>query len=464
MSPQLLPEAKACAERRARFLVQLSRSALPAGGCVLVPAGQASARNYPANTWPFRASSHFLHLVGRPIEGAYLLIGPELGAALYWASPGDDDELWHGPSPSVADWAQALGLPIHEPSELPAALRGRPLGLLAPPDALGAAAARRLIEALGGEDAAATLAAQEAIIEGRLVHDAWAQAQLREAAELTVRAHHAAMRQTAPDLAVPAVAAAFAQVFAAEGRQNAYLPIVTTHGEILHEKAPRGVCRAGELLLADVGGESSLGYAADLTRTWPVTGRFSATQQAIYEVVLAAQQAAIAALRPGQRYRDIHNLAAHTITQGLLDLGIFHGSLEDLLEARASALFFPHGVGHLIGLDVHDMEDLGDRAGYAPGRVRGEAFDLRHLRLDRDLREGMAVTIEPGFYQVPALLGERSPVAALRRHVVWSRLADFEDVRGIRIEDDVLIGAAGPLVLTEGAARSVADVERVMRS
>jgi Xaa-Pro aminopeptidase len=227
-----------------------------------------------------------------------------------------------------------------------------------------------------------------------------------------------------------------------------YNSIVTVHGEVLHNEQYHHALQSGDLLLADVGAETATGWAADVTRTWPVSGQFSATQRDLYDVVLAAHDACIDRVRPGVEYRDIHLLAATVIAAGLVNLGILQGSAEDLVAMDAHALFFPHGVGHLLGLDVHDMEDLGDVAGYEAGRVRSDRFGLNFLRLDRPLRPGMLVTIEPGFYQVPAILNDPKRRSHYQDVVNWERLAQFADVRGIRIEDDVLVTENGNEVLT----------------
>ncbi|MEZ4436070.1 MAG: M24 family metallopeptidase [bacterium] len=238
------------------------------------------------------------------------------------------------------------------------------------------------------------------------------------------------------------------------GMGTAYGPIVTHRGEILHER--RHDCRLepGDLILIDVGAETPGGWAADVTRTWPVDGQLSPTQADIHQLVRHTQHRAINAVRPGARYRDVHLEAARALTAGLVDLGILRGDIDELVADDVHALFFPHGIGHLIGLDVHDMEDLGDRAGYAPGRHRDQRFGLGYLRLDRDLEPGMAVTIEPGFYQVPAILQdpERTRVAAdrLDRRV----LARYADVRGIRIEDDILVTKDGNENLTAALEQS----------
>src|SRR5690606_22262098 len=160
--------------------------------------------------------------------------------------------------------------------------------------------------------------------------------------------------------------------------------IVTVHGEVLHNTTYGHQLGEHDLLLADVGGELD-GWANDVTRTWPVSGKLSPTQRALYDIVLQAELDAIAMVRPGARYRDIHLAACLTLARGLVDEGVLRGDPQSLVERGAHAIFFPHGVGHLLGLDVHDMEDLGDRAGYAPGRARSPQFGLGYLRLDRDL-------------------------------------------------------------------------------
>ena len=253
-------------------------------------------------------------------------------------------------------------------------------------------------------------------------------------------------------------------VIMANGMTCAYGSIVTVQGEVLHNDRYHHPLRSTDLLLADVGAETATGWASDVTRTWATSGKFSPTQRDLYNVVLAAHDACIAAIRPGVEYREIHLLAGHTIAAGLVDLGILHGQPADLVEQDAHALFFPHGVGHLLGLDVHDMEDLGDLAGYAPGRTRSQRFGLGYLRLDRPLQSGMVVTIEPGFYQVPAILQDSERREKYRDVVNWDRLADFRDVRGIRIEDDVLVTESGSEVLTAALPTSVEAIEQWVRS
>ncbi|MBN8616847.1 MAG: Xaa-Pro dipeptidase, partial [Deltaproteobacteria bacterium] len=290
-------------------------------------------------------------------------------------------------------------------------------------------------------------------------------AELRAAGRATHAAHVAGMKATHAGLREWHVRAAMLGALAHENCGVAYEPIVTVHGEVLHNHHSEHPLAPHDLVLADVGGETAGGWASDVTRTWPVSGAFTPSQRALYEVVLASQARAIAKVRPGARYRDVHLEASLAIAEGLVSLGILRGAAPaDLVAEGAHAIFFPHGVGHLLGLDVHDLEDLGDRAGYAPGRTRSTQFGLAYLRLDRDLVPGMAVTIEPGYYRVPAILDDPALAPLVARFVDRDALARFEDVRGIRIEDDVLVTAEGHEVLTASIPKSIEEVEACVRS
>ena len=440
--------------RRARLAQRLD------GTRALLAAGEPRARNYPAATYPFRASSHFLYLVGLPIPEAMLLVEGE--QSTLFVPPHDPaDALWHGALPSYAEIGEAVGCAVRPLTELPS-LGGADAiatGTIPTVDARGRAAQER---ALGRPLATRTEADErviDALIALRRVHDEAAVVGLREAAEATRAAHLAGMKATRPGVREAEVRAAMIHEFSRRDLSAAYGPIVTVHGEILHNDVYHHTLADGDLLLADVGAESSGGWAGDVTRTWPVNGTFSDTQRVMYEIVLAAQEAAIAKVAPGVRYRDVHLAAARALASGLVELGVLRGDPDELVADGVHALFFPHGVGHLIGLDVHDMEDLGDRAGYAPGRSRSEQFGLAYLRLDRDLEAGMAVTIEPGFYQVPAILEDEARVSVAGDRLNRDALARFSDVRGIRIEDDVLVTETGAEVLTRDIPKRAADVE-----
>ena len=432
----------------------------------LIAAGGARPRNYAANSYPFRASSHFLYLFGIAERDAFGLWD---GASwtLYLAPRTSDDALWEGPRPALEDIAAATACAVRPLPEVDAAVRAHAaVATLPAADLETRDEQARLLrrEVRAGLLATADDALADAMIELRLRHDAGAQAELRLAAEATAAAHHAGMRATRAGLRESAVRAAMEGEIIARDLTVAYGSIVTTRGEVLHNLEHHRVLGSGDMILADVGAESPGGWAGDVTRCWPVSGRFSAAQRELYEVVLAAQLRAIAAVRPGVRYRDIHLLAGQALADGLVGVGVLRGDPAELYADGVLALFFPHGVGHLLGLDVHDMEDLGDRAGYAPGRTRSAAPGMRYLRLDRDLTPGMALTIEPGIYFIPAILDDPDLDARTGGRVVRARVDAFVDAgaRGIRIEDDVLVTATGREVLSSAVAKTVAAVEQAM--
>ncbi|MCH9683757.1 MAG: aminopeptidase P family protein [Deltaproteobacteria bacterium] len=437
----------------------------------VVFAGGLRARNYPANVFPYRADSHFLYLVGAGIPDAALLLSGGR-AELFVPAKDEDDPLWHGPTPGPDDIAAATGVDVvrsldelagavqsaggQRVATLPSAdphTRSHQCGLLArgwP----GTAAPS--VESLDAPD----LALADAMIGLRTIHDDAALDNIRKAAEGTTAAHLAGMAGTRAGLLEHDVRAAMERELVARGMTPAYNSIVTVHGEILHATTYDHTLEPNDLLLVDLGGELE-GWATDVTRTWPVSGKFSASQRALYDIVLQSQRDAIAMVKPGVRYRDVHLAACLTLARGLVDEGILRGDLQSLVERGAHALFFPHGVGHLLGLDVHDMEDLGDRAGYAPGRTRSPQFGLGYLRLDRDLQAGMAVTIEPGLYLVPAILERSSLVGPFIADGSFDpdALSRFGDVRGIRIEDDVLCTTTEPEILTAAIPKDASAVE-----
>ena len=452
------PAVPAFARRRQRL------GALLDGRPALLASGVARPRNYAANTFPFRAQSHFLYLFGLPLRGAYGFWDGAGGWTVFAPTPEPDGALWHGAEPGLAELAAALGCAVRPTEELPSVLTEQTATLPAPDletnHALTALLGRPVARGIfAGTDEPLA----DGLIQLRLQHDDAAEAELRSAAAATAAAHAAGMAATRPGMRESAVRAAMEAELIARGMTMAYGSIVTVHGEVLHNEVHHHVLGPRDLLLADVGAETAGGWAGDVTRTWPVSGTYSPTQRDLYQVVLAAQQRTIAAVRPGVRYRDLHILAATAMAEGLVGLGILRGDPAELVADGVAYLLFPHGIGHLLGLDVHDMEDLGDRAGYAPDRQRAKEFGLRYLRLDRDLAAGMAVTIEPGLYIVPAILADPALSARAGDRLDRTRLAQFDDVRGIRIEDDVLVTTSGNDVLTKAIPKTCAAVEQAMR-
>lgn len=452
-----VPRRDALEARRGRLAARLERRA------ALIAAGLPRPRNYAANLYPYRASSHFLYFFGLPLPGGAAVYDGE-SFVLHLPEPEPDRALWHGPEPSFEEVAAATGCPVRPLDRLSASIRGRAVATIPAPDAETCLEQSRLLnrEIRPGVLDVLDAPLADAIIELRLRHDDAAVDELRLAAAATGAAHRAGMAATRAARSAAEVRAAMEATLVARNMTCAYPSIVTPHGEVLHSERYDLPLRDGDLLLADVGAETPGGWAADVTRTWPVSGKFTPEQRDVYEVVLCAQRQAIAAVTPGTRYRNVHLLACQALAAGLVGLGVLRGNPIELVADGVVALLFPHGVGHLLGLDVHDMEDLGDRAGYAPGRARATEFGLRSLRLDRDLLPGMAVTIEPGFYLSPSILGDATLTKVAKDRLNRERLQDLAGIRGIRIEDDILVTDDGREVLTDEIPKDVAAVEEAL--
>ncbi len=441
-------------QRRQRLAKQIDVPVLLWSGC-------APSRNFPANVFPFRANSHFLYFAGCPIEGVVIRL--EQGKLdLFMDDPDPRGTLWHGEQPTREAIATELGADRAFPLSDLSAWTTNAVTLPVQDWQTRNQQVQYLSSSSDLSLTGQTRELAQAIVAVRLQHDAGAIAEIRKAASVTVQAHQAGMAASRGATTEAEVRAAMEQVIIAHSMTCAYNSIVTVQGEVLHNEQYHHALQPGDLLLADVGAEAPSGWASDVTRTWPVSGQFSATQRDLYDLVLASHDRCIEMIQPGVEYREVHLKAASVLAEGLVDLGILRGSVEELVEQDAHALFFPHGIGHLLGLDVHDMEDLGDLAGYASGRTRSDRFGLCYLRLDRPLQPGMIVTIEPGFYQVPAILNDPQRRSHYSQMVNWERLAEFADVRGIRIEDDVLVTESGAEVLTASLPTQATQIERLV--
>ena len=432
---------------------------------VILWSGSRLGRNFAANQFPFRASSHFLYFAGLPLPNAAIYL-KDGRLELYIDNPPPSATLWHGSTPTREEIGEIIGADgVYPLADL--AEKARDAATIGVQDNITYQQQCKLLNRLvplSHEATGIDLELAKAIVRLRSRHDKLALQELRQAAAVSVKAHKAGMRATAKAQTEAEIRGAMEGVIIAHNMSCAYNSIVTAHGEVLHNETYQNQLQPGDLLLADVGAETASGWAADVTRTWAVVGKFSSTQKDIYELVLKAHDECIAQIKPGVEYQDIHLLAGKVIARGLVDLGILKGNADDLVEMDAHALFFPHGVGHLLGLDVHDMEDLGDVAGYEAGRTRSDRFGLGYLRLNRPLQSGMLVTIEPGFYQVPAILNHPDFRTKYQDVVNWKRLAQFADVRGIRIEDDVLVTDSGAEVLTADLPTDTEAIEEFVLS
>jgi Xaa-Pro aminopeptidase len=446
-------------QRRARLAAQLRRP-------LVIFAGHAQARNYPTNPHPFRAASTYLYFGGPPLEDAALVIEPQsdgdAGSRLIRPVLGPDDKVWFGPVPTDAELSAASGIGqvrLMAPGDLEAVLKGFGAGAIVPPcpQTIARAAELRLPRTNEQEI--------RAVVDLRLIKDEHELDAMRRSAEIAIEAHRAALAACTPGGREADVAAAFTAVLVANESDHSFNPIITVHGEVLHSEGHPHELRDGALLLIDAGAEEPTGYASDITRTVPVNGRWTAIQRQLYETARKAMEAAIAVSVPGRRFREVHDLAARVICEGLVEAELLRGDPAELAARTAHALFFPHGVGHLIGLDVHDMEDFGDLAGYAPGRTRPTEFGSKFLRLDRDLAPGMTVTIEPGIYLIPAIWATDDLVRpfadVVNRPKVEALLRD--EFGGIRVEQTICIRQAGtPEVISEGLPTAPDEITQML--
>ena len=452
--------------RRDALLARLHEGG--ARGLVLLPGHVDSPMNYRDNAYDFRQDASFLYFCGLQQPELALLVDLDDGqATLFGDDIGIDHHVWTGPLPSVAERAARSGVgATGTRAQLGETLagareRGRPVHFLPPyrgETRLALAAWLGLADAQ--LDAAASRPLTLATIALRSVKSTAEVAEIENALHVTRDLHHLAMRLARPGVVEQEIVGAMEGLALRHGRRLAYPSIFTSRGEILHNHDHSVTLKGGELIVNDTGANSPIGYASDITRTIPAGGRFTGLQAELYDLVLDAQTKAIAAVAPGLPYRDVHELACRTMVEGMKALGFMRGDAAEAVQAGAHAIFFQCGTGHMMGLDVHDMEGLGENdVGYGEGFVRSPLFGHKSLRLARPLQPGFVVTIEPGVY-INRWLTERWQAEG--RHAAFIDYAMFEkhaDFGGIRIEDDILVTPDGRRELGPPIARSRAHVE-----
>ena len=267
-------------------------------------------------------------------------------------------------------------------------------------------------------------------------------AEMDRAVQISMEMHRAARAGAKPGMREAEVVGIVEGLAIGAGGRLAYSAIVSRDGHILHNHAHGNVLREGDLLLIDAGAETDTGYAGDITRTFAVGAELTGKQRAVYDIVDEAKRRVIREIKPGVPYRELHDLSARIIVNGLKGLELMKGDTEDAVAAGAHALFYPHGLGHMIGLDVHDMEDLGeDLVGYDEEFRRSEQFGTRNLRLGRRLEEGFTITVEPGIYFIPILTDRWRAEGKHTEFINYAALAAYRDFGGIRLEDNVVVTA-----------------------
>jgi len=288
----------------------------------------------------------------------------------------------------------------------------------------------------------------ESVVELRSVKDANEIAHLDEIQAVAYEMHTMAHYLAGDGVSEQAIAAKLLEIARKNGGNLSFPSIVSRDGHIFHNPHHKNILHEGDLLLIDAGYESSLGYCTDHTRTWPIGGLFSTQQREIYQIVLAAKEAVEKNAAPGVLYKDMHLLAALTLASGLKDIGLMKGDIEEAVALGAHAMFFPHGIGHMMGMDAHDMENLGeDFVGYDKEVTRSTQFGLAWLRMARKLQPGFVVTNEPGIYFIPYLIDKWQRRKQFTAFINYNEVEKYKTFGGIRLEDNLVITETGSRLL-----------------
>lgn len=449
-------------KRREKLLSSLD------SGLVLLVGHDESPMNFADNPYPFWQDGSFLYYLGLGIPGLAALLDIEEGyCSLFGHDPTLDEIIWTGETPTLLERGAEVGIedcrPIEElPDHLTVALQGgRTIHFLPPYRDSTRLKLARLLEIPSGDvEKIASPELIKAVVAQRSIKSSEEVAEIELAVDLAHEIHTLGMRLARPGMKEQEVVGAIEGLLTSKGSGVSFPVIFSVRGEVLHNHSHENIMQSGDLAILDAGALSPSGYASDITRSFPVGEAFSPRQKDIYELVLAAQEAAIEASVPDKAYEEIHLLAARTLASGLKDIGILKGDVDAAVEQGAHALFFPHGLGHMMGLDVHDMESLGeDEVGYDATVSRSTQFGRSYLRLAKRLEPGHVITIEPGLYFIPQLIDNWAKEKRLEEFIAYDNLDQWKGFGGVRIEDDLLITADGHRLLGAPIPKSVAEVE-----
>ena len=441
-------------------------------GLILLLGNDESPMNYADNGYHFRQDSTFLYYFGIDFPALAAVIDVDNDRQILF---GDDytidDIVWMGPQPTTADYASKAGITRSEPTlELATMMhealkKGREVHFLPPyrpesklklqhllflqPDHIAQKSSLKLIRA---------------VVSQREIKSAEEIVEIEKGVDLSVDMHVAAMQMVRPGMTEAQVAARVYEIAHAANGEISFPIIATINGQTLHNHYHGNVLKSGDLFLLDAGGEVESRYCGDLSSTFPVDTTFTAQQKLIYEMSLEAHQAAIDALALNVPFRNVHLAACRSITENMKSLGMLKGNADDIIAAGAHALFMPCGTGHMMGLDVHDMENLGEVwVGY-DGEPKSTQFGLKSLRLAKPLKPGYVFTIEPGIYFIPELIDKWQGEGKFTEFVNWAEVQKFRNFGGIRNEEDYMMTENGPRRLgTKVKPKTVAEVEAVRK-
>lgn len=443
-------------------------------GVILMFGNNDSPANYPSNSYyPFRQDSSFLYYFGQNRDGLVGVIDVESGEeTLVGDDIGIEDIVWYGSVDSVADMAAEVGVAHTSPMKGlkticdEAMAKGRTLHFLPP---YRHDIKLQIFDLLGihpsEQKKAASMTLIKAVVKMRSTKTQEEIAELEKAALIGYKMHTMAMKLTRPGVTEKYIGGQVDGVANSYGSKVSFATIFTQHGEIMHGSPSMAELQSGRLVLCDAGCESVTNYCSDNTRTYPVNGKFTQKQLEIYSIVEACHDYVLEVAKPGVKYMDVHFAVCRLMTDRLKELGLMKGDTDEAVRAGAHAMFLPHGLGHMMGLDVHDMENLDQiNVGFdEETRPILDQFGTNCLRMGRRLEEGFVVTDEPGIYFIPALMDEWRATGHCKEYLNFDKMDEYRDFGGVRIEDDVLITRDGcRFIGSQRIPYHPADVEAFM--
>ena len=426
--------------------------------------------NYPANTYHFRQDSDFLYFFGIDLPGFTGVMDFDSGKDRLFGNDYEmDDIIWMGPQPTIKELALKCGITDTalttklEEIIKDALSKKRKIHFLPP----YRSETKMMLGSLLKENPCQmiTLASVDlikAVISMRSIKEKVEIDEIEKAVDIAYEMHVTAMKMCKQGVREQDIFGTLEGIALAKGGGTSFPIILSVDGQTLHNHAHGNILRKGRMMVTDAGAETNLHYASDITRTTPVGGKFSPKQKDIYEIVLKANTEAIKATRPGISNRDLHFMACKIITTEMKSLGLMKGDVDEAVAAGAHALFMPHGLGHMMGLDVHDMEALGENfIGYNDEVKRSDQFGTAFLRFALPYKPGHVFTIEPGCYFIPELIEKWKSEGKFKDFINYSKIEDYMSIGGIRIEDDVLITENGHKVLGKPIPKTVKEVESI---
>jgi len=442
-------------------------------GLILILGNNESSMNYPDNTYHYRQDSTFLYFFGIDYPELAGVIDVDSGKEIIF---GDDVSIesiiWMGPQRSMTDRASEVGItqtaPFKELSTMieEAANAGRKIHFTPPYRGENIMLLSDLTGLHHNEvKSKSSLELIKACVDLRSVKEPWEIEELERHMKVGYDMHTAAMKMALPGVTEQQISGAMEGISMSGGGMVSFPIICSVHGETLHNHYHGNTLKEGDLLLVDAGSESPRHYATDNTRTSPVGGKFTQRQKEIYQIVVDANDQSREATIPNVPYVDAHMVASRTIAAGLKELGLMKGDVDEAVAAGAHALFFPHGLGHMLGLDVHDMEDYDQmHVGYDDEIRPSTQFGLAYLRLGRRLQPNFVITNEPGIYFIPALIDQWRSEKKLEQFINYNKVETYKDFGGIRLEDDILVTETGCRIMGERIPIYVDEVEAMVKS